>query len=140
MSSVSVSDEVLATRVGSLNQEENQGKQEGKSKSRKPKVTKDQYLKDKQWWQKMKDCPEWKINMKGKASQISKTNVVKVDSNNSDSTDFSLSILSYTNISNSSECMMDTDATYHICFKWGLFMRFEKIDSGVVYKSNVTSS
>ena len=66
----------------------------------------------------------------------SKVNVVKSDSNDSDSSAFSLSITPLICYSDMSEWLLDTRATYHICPRREWFSSFEKLDGGLVIMKN----
>ena len=63
---------------------------------------------------------------KGKAVQASEVNVVKTSGNNSDSdsSGYSLSALSSVCVANSTEWMLDSGASYHVCPRRDWFSSF----------------
>jgi len=66
----------------------------------------------------------------------SEVNVVKLDGNESDSSAFSLSITLSICYSDTSEWLLDTGATYHICLRSKWFSSLEQMDGGVVIMGN----
>ena len=136
VSSGSTSGEALTVRGRSPTKQGGQERSRSKSKSGKSKVAKDQCFKCKKKGHWLKDCPENKKNKKkGKSEQTTEANVV-TEGNDTDSSNYSLSITSSINYADSSEWLLDSGATYHVCPKREWFSSFENIDGGVVFMGN----
>ena len=104
VSSGSASGEALAVRGRSPTKQGGQERSYSKSKSGKPKVTKDQCLKCRKHGHWLKDCPEnKKNNKKGKSEQATEANIVTTEGSDINSSNYSLSTTSSRNITDSSE-------------------------------------
>ena len=112
VSSESASGDALTVRGRSPNKKGDQDRSRSKSKSGKPKVAKDQCLKCRKHGHWLKDCPENKKNKKkGKSEPSSEVNVVTTESNDTDSSTYSLSITATINYADSAEWLLDSGAT-----------------------------
>ena len=85
------------------------------------------FCKEEEYWKI--DCPK----LKQKKESKSEANIAQMhNGNDSDSSDYSLSITPIGYYLEESEWILDTGATYRIYPKWEWFSSFEKLDTGLV--------
>ncbi|KAH9671777.1 retrovirus-related pol polyprotein from transposon TNT 1-94-like protein [Citrus sinensis] len=124
-----VSSEALVSRDWVMKKQKKRGGKNSRSKSRSRNIARDEcaFCHEKGHWRK--DCPK---AQKRDGKKPAAANMARKD----EGSDYSLSITPATCVANSSEWILDTGATYHLCPIKEWFTNFRNLESGAVVMGN----
>ncbi|KAH9650701.1 retrovirus-related pol polyprotein from transposon TNT 1-94-like protein [Citrus sinensis] len=124
-----VSSEALVSRDWAMEKQKKRGGKNSRSKSRSRNIARDEcaFCHEKGHWRK--DCPK---AQKRDEKKPAAANMARKDENS----DYSLSITHAAYVASSSEWILDTGATYHLCPIKEWFTDFRNLESGAVMMGN----
>ncbi|KAH9782773.1 retrovirus-related pol polyprotein from transposon TNT 1-94-like protein [Citrus sinensis] len=123
------SSEALVSRDWAMEKQKKRGGKNSRSKSRSRNIARDEcaFCHEKSHWRK--DCPK---AQKRDGKKPATANMAQKDENS----DYSLSITPAAYVASSSEWILDTGATYHLCPIKEWFTDFRNLESGAVMMGN----